>query len=80
MLFNIFQLFESIGITDSLLCLISAKWLNFSNFFILSSVIGLDNFSLNFTVTATNRPDLSVLSKYASLITSTIPTISLPIF
>ena len=40
----------------------------------------LSHLSLNLTVTATKRPDLSVLSRYASLITSTIPTISFPIF
>jgi hypothetical protein len=51
------------GITDSLLCLIRAKWPNSFDFLILSRVIGLDNFSTNLTVTATNRPDLSVLSK-----------------
>ena len=63
MLFNIFQLLESMGITDNLLCLIRAKWLNSFDFLILSRVMGLDNFSTNLTVTATNRPDLSVLSK-----------------
>ena len=63
MLFNIFQLLESMGITDNLLCLIRAKWLNSFDFLILSRVMGFDNFSTNLTVTATNRPDLSVLSK-----------------
>ena len=63
MLFNIFQLLESIGITDSLLCLIRAKWLNSLDFLIVSRVIGDGNLFLNFTVTATKRPDLSVLSK-----------------
>ena len=63
MLFNIFQLLESMGITDNLLCLIRAKWLNSFDFLIFSRVMGLDNFSTNLTVTATNRPDLSVLSK-----------------
>ena len=48
---------------DSLLCLIRAKWLNSFDFLILSRVMGLDNFSTNLTVTATNRPDLSLLSK-----------------
>ena len=78
--FNIFQLLESMGITDNLLCLIRAKWLNSFDFLISSRVIGDDNLSLNLTVTATKRPDLSVLSRYASLITSTIQTISFPIF
>ena len=63
MLFNIFQLLESMGITDNLLCLISAKWLNSFDFLMSSRVIGDDNLSLNLTVTATKRPDLSVLSK-----------------
>ena len=43
MLFNIFQLLESMGITDNLLCLIRAKWLNSFDFLILSRVTGLDN-------------------------------------
>ena len=63
MLINFFQLLESIGITESLLCLIRAKLLNSFVFLMLSRLIGLDNFSKNFTVTATNRPDLSVLSR-----------------
>jgi hypothetical protein len=63
MLFKIFQLLESIGITDSLLCFISDKWLNSLFFLISSRVTGLDNFFLNRTVHATKRPDLSVLSK-----------------
>ena len=52
MLFNIFQLLESIGITDNLLCLIRAKWLNSFDFLIFSSVTSISNL----TVTATNRP------------------------
>ena len=63
MLINFFQLLESIGITESLLCLIRAKLFNSLVFLMLSRVIGLDNFSINLTVTATNRPDLSVLSR-----------------
>ena len=80
MLFRIFQLLESIGITDNLLCLISDKWPNSLFFLIISRLTGFAHFFLNRPVPATNRPLLSVLSKYASLITSTTPTISLPIF
>ena len=80
MLFRIFQLLESIGITESLLCLINDKWLNSLFFLIVSNEIGVFSFFINLTVTATKRPVLSVLSKYASLITSTMPTISFPIF
>ena len=47
MLFKIFQLLESIGITDNLLCLISDKWLNSLIFLISSRVTGFGNFSLN---------------------------------
>ena len=54
---------ENGGITDNLLCLIRAKWLNSFDFLILSRDIVLDNFSTNLTVTATNRPVLSLLSK-----------------
>ena len=50
MLFNIFQLLESMGITDNLLCLISAKWLNSFDFLMSSRVIGDDNLSLNYTI------------------------------
>ena len=62
MLFKIFQLLESTGITDNLLCLINDKWLNCLFFLILVRVIGLASFFTNLTVTATNRPDWSVLS------------------
>ena len=54
MLFNIFQLLESMGITDNLLCLIRAKWLNSFDFLMSSRVIGDDNLSLNLTVTLQN--------------------------
>ena len=80
MLFKIFQLLESIFITDKRLCLIKGKWPNSLFFLIFSSVIGLFNFLINLTVTATKRPDWSDLSKYAYFITSTIPTISFPMF
>ena len=80
MLFKIFQLLESIGITDKRLCLMSGKWLNSLFFLISSKRTGLLSFFKNLTVTATKRPVLSDLSKNASLATSTIPTISLPIF
>jgi len=53
MLFRIFQLLESIGITDNLLCFISDKWLNSLFFLTASSVTGFGNFFLNCTVTAT---------------------------
>ena len=62
MLFKIFQLLESIGITDSLLCLTNDKCFNSLFFLIFSRETGLLSFLINFTVTATNRPDLSVLS------------------
>ena len=39
MLFKIFQLLESIGITDNLLCLIKDKWLNSLRFLISSKEI-----------------------------------------
>ena len=54
---------ESMGITDKRLCFIKDKWLNSLYFLISCKEIGWFNLFKNFTVTATNRPDWSVLSK-----------------
>ena len=66
--------------TDNLLCFIRDKCLRFLFFLTFSSVTGFFNMFLNLTLTATNLPFLSVGSIKASFITSTIPTISLPMF
>tara|TARA_B100001175_G_scaffold313283_1_gene320622 strand:+ start:381 stop:617 length:237 start_codon:yes stop_codon:yes gene_type:complete len=76
----IFQLLVSIGITDNLLCLIRGKLSKLGFFLIFCKETGFFKAFLNLTCTATNFFFLSVGSIKAFLITSTIPTISFPIF
>ena len=78
MLFKIFQLLESMGITDNLLCFISPKCLKALFFLIFSSDTGLLSFLTNLTCTAINFLSSSVLSTKDDLITYTKPTISIP--
>ena len=76
------DLFEFYGSYKRMNLLPSERGISFKKLFFLisSNFTGLLNFCLNFTFTATNFFFLSVGSKKASFTTSTIPTISFPIF